>query len=103
MNNDSFSLTKKIHKILGSSNCITIVPDSFPYAGKENLLTPFASAFIKTIEAYGVINCKYKKTIIDLDHTDDVKKNQRITNEFLKPLYTFKEEIRGNKKTGVCI
>jgi len=103
MNNDSFSLTKKIHKILGSSNCITIVPDSFPYAGKENLLTPFASAFIKTIEAYGVINCKYKKTIIDLDHTDDVKKNQRITNEFLKPLYTFKEEIRGNKKIPISL
>lgn len=103
MNSDPIGLTKKIHKILGSSNCIIIVPDSFPYAGKENLLTVFAMAFIKSIEAYAVINCKYKNSIINLDHIDDVKKNQRITNEFLKPLYTFKEEIRGNKKIPVSL
>ncbi len=103
MNSNSFGLTKKIHKILGSSNCIIIVPDSFPYEGKENLLAPFAAACIKSIEAYAVINCKYKNTIFNLDQTDDIKKNQRITNEFLKPLYSFKEEIRGNNNTPISL
>ena len=103
MEKESCRLTKKIHKILGSSNCITIVPDSFPYGDEENILTHFAAGFIKKIEAYGLINCKYKSTIIDLNQTDDVKKNQRITNEFLKPLHTFKEEIRGNKKTPISL
>ena len=103
MNNNSFGLTKKIHKILGSSSCIIIVPDSFPYEGKENLLAPFAAACIKSIAAYGVVNCKYKNTIFNLDQTDDIKKNQRITNEFLKPLFRFKEEIRGNNNTPIAL
>ncbi len=103
MNNNSFHLTKKIHKILGSSNCIVIVPDSFPYEGKDSLLAPFAAACIKSIEAYGIVNCKYKNTIFNLGNIDEVKKNQRITKEFLKPLYRFKEEIRGNNKIPISL
>ncbi len=103
MINDTFSSKKKIIKILGSCNCIVIVPDGFSYKGTTNLLTHFASSFIKTIEAYGVINCKYKNAIIDLNHTDEIKKNKRISKEFLNPLYKFKEEIRGNNQTPLSL
>ncbi len=94
---------KRVLKILGSCNCLVIVPDGFPYKGEENLLSHFANSFIASIDAYGVINCKYKNTIIDLNHTDEIRKNQRISNEFLKPLYNFNEEIRGNNQSPLTL
>lgn len=93
----------KIIKILGSCNCIVIVPDGYAYDKKDNLLTSFAKSFVTTIDAYAVINCKYKKTIIDLNNIESVTNNQRINNEFLNPLYNFKAEIQGNSQPPLCL
>ncbi len=103
MSKDDIRQKKRVLKILGSCNCLVIVPDGFSYKGKENLLTHFAISFIAGIEAYGVINCKYKNTIIDLNNTQEIRRNRRISNEFLTPLYNFDEEIRGNTQSPLAL
>jgi ParB/RepB/Spo0J family partition protein len=94
---------KEIRKILGSCNCIFIIPDGYPYEGRLNPLTILAESAIDVLHSYGVINTKYKRSIIDLVNTRQISQNKRITNDFLVPIWKFKEEIKGNSQAPLVI
>ena len=96
-------ITKEITKTLGSSSCIIIVPDAFPYDGGENPLYTLANECITALESFAVVNSKYKSTISDLNDISNIAANQRLTKEFLTPLGKFKEEILGNKQTPITL
>jgi ParB/RepB/Spo0J family partition protein len=95
--------TKQIKKILGNCNCILVVPDGYPYAGEPNPLTILAESALRTLDSFGVINTKYKRSIIDLASTGHILQNKRVTNDFLLPILKFKEEIKGNGQTPLVI
>lgn len=95
--------TKEITRTLGSSSCIIVVPDAFPYDAKENPLATLASTCISALEAFAVTNSKYKRSIADLNDISNIAANQRLTKEFLLPLGKFKEEILGNRQTPVSL
>ncbi len=97
------NLTKEVQKSLGSCNCVLVVPDGYPYEDKNNPLTLLAHSAVETLQCYSIINTKYKKSITDLTNTEQIRKNKRITREFLLPLVHFKEEIRGNNQTPLVI
>jgi ParB/RepB/Spo0J family partition protein len=95
--------TKEIRKTLGSCNCILIVPDGYPYDGKVNPLTILAESAIGVLHSYGVINTRYKRSIVNLADIGRIVQNKRITNDFLVPIRKFKEEIKGNNQTPLVI
>ncbi len=91
-----FDSTKTVHKILGNCNCVVVVADGYPYGEKTHPLTLLAAATIQSMKCYGIVNTKYKESIVNLTNTELIRKNKRITKEYLLPLVQFKEEIRGN-------
>ncbi len=96
MPENRYNSTREVQKTLGNCNCILVVPDGYPYNGKIHPLTLLAESTIQSLQSYGIINKKYKRSIVDLANSEHVRKNKRITREYLLPLVQFKEEIRGN-------
>jgi ParB/RepB/Spo0J family partition protein len=95
--------TKEIRKILGSCNCILIVPNGYPYNREINPLTILAESAIDVLHSYGIINTRYKRSIVDLTDTRQIAQNKRITNDFIAPIRKFKEEIAGNSQAPLVI
>lgn len=100
---DNGNPPKEVKKVLGNCNCIIVVPDGYPYGNRSNPLAVIGLAAREALQSYAVINTKYKKSITDLTNTELIRKNKRITNEFLLPFVRFKKEIRGNNQTPLII
>ncbi len=93
---------REIYTISGNCNCIIVVPDGHS-ATTSSPLCSFAHGAIKGLGAYGIINQKYKKTIINLLDTEQILKRQRIKQNFLHPLQQFKEEIINKEQTALLL
>ncbi len=103
MQEKTIDSTKDIHKTLGSCNCIVVVPDGYPYHGKAHPLTLLATSTIQSMNCYGIINTKYKNSITNLSSVESIRKNKRITNEYIHHLVQFKKEIRGNSQIPLIV
>ncbi len=103
MPENTFDSSKEVQKTLGNCNCVLVVPDGYPYDEKNNPLSLLANSAIQTLQCYGIINKKYKRSIIDFTNTELIRKNKRITKEFLLPLLQFKEEIQGNSQVPLIV
>ncbi len=93
---------KEVRKTLGSCNCILVVPDGYPYES-TNPLTLFSHSVLESLNSYGIVNTKYKNSITNLSNTEHIRKNKRITKEYIHPIVQYKDEIQGNNQTPLLI
>ncbi|BCO09878.1 hypothetical protein GF1_22540 [Desulfolithobacter dissulfuricans] len=94
----------EITKILGSNNVILVAPDA--HQGRQTdsgYMDRLARELATKLHCYGIINSKYKKSIIDFTNVEEIKKRKKVTDDFLRQLKTFKDEIRGNSLLPMVI
>ncbi len=90
-----------IHKRLGSNNLLIVVADG--YTSPQDTTTPnshclaaLALTLADRLNAYAVVNTKYKKEIMDLADIRAVRSRPRVLDAFLGQIRQFKDEIAGN-------
>ena len=89
-----------IHKRLGGNNLLLVVADGYApvqeTATPHHFLAELALTLADQLNAYAVINTKYKREIMDLADIRAVKSRPRVLEAFLVPIRQFKDEIAGN-------
>ncbi len=90
-----------LHKRLGSNNLLLVVADG--YTSPQDTATPsshclaaLALTLADRLNAYAVVNAKYKKEIMDLADIRAVRSRPRVLDAFLGQIKQFKDEIAGN-------
>ncbi len=94
-----------IRKILGNCNIVLIAPHA-PVAGTvtgEGDIGTLAETLAGHLDSFAVINRKYKKSIVDLDNVQAIRKRKKVEENFLLPVIGFKEEIASNDLTPLVV
>lgn len=88
-----------IHRILGSNNLLIVVANGYNSASGEqpgHYLADLAMTLANRLNAYAVVNTKYKKEIVDLADVGAIHTRYKVRDAFLQPIVKFKDEISGN-------
>lgn len=93
--------SQTIHKRLGGNNLLVVAADG--YASPQESASPdrhcladLALALADRLNAYAVVNTKYKKELMDLADIRAVQSRPRVLDAFLGQIRQFKDEIAGN-------
>lgn len=90
-----------IYKRLGGNNLLLVVADGYTPpqeadSTSHHFLGELALTLADRLNAYAVINTKYKRQIMDLIDIRAVQSRPRVGDAFLLPIKQFKNEIAGN-------